>query len=632
MAEMLDNAERRRIAELRRYDIIGTGSDERFDRLTRLATSVLDVPIALVSLFDDRRHWIMSRVGIELQQAPRELSFLPDPDAGTDILEITDPANDQRLSQSPLVNGDSQVRFFAAAPIRSPAGHTLGMLCVMDRKSRRLTERQRAKLTDLACTISDVLELHRLRQEALHRRPSAKAAERKLGPILNLIPSLVIVLDPNGSVVEANALAIELAGASHNELDTKPIWEWPLWSYVAEAQKKIREAVATAAAGATSRYDALIRTPAGSLITVDILMTPTLSENGEVELIVASGIDISSRLAVEEHLRESEKRFRGTFENAAVGMAHASLDGRWLRFNEVLLETLGYSQEEFLQTTLPELAHPEDLTGHMLQFGRLKSGEIDRYSKEERYIRKDGQFVWVNVTVSLQRSEFGEPLYAILVIEDIAFRKEAERRQRLLVGELSHRVKNIMSMVQSIANQSLRSSSESEVYVNAFRARLQAMARAHDLLTQESWQRADLGALVQSQATLNGAIESERVNVAGPALMLGGQVALNLALVIHELASNALRHGSLSVPEGKVDVSWVIDETVNPRIVDLTWRESNGPLVHPPTELGFGAKLVERSLKRGLGANVNVGWEPGGVTVRMQLPVPEVAQEDYFAP
>ena len=149
--------------------------------------------------------------------------------------------------------------------------------------------------------------------------------------------------------------------------------------------------------------------------------------------------------------------------------------------------------------------------------------------------------------------------------------------------------------------------------MNAFRARLQAMARAHDLLTQESWQRADLAALVSSQATVNGAIESERVNVSGPPLMLGGQVALNLALVIHELASNALRHGSLSVPEGQVDVSWQIDDTAIPRIVDLTWREFKGPLVRPPTELGFGAKLVERSLKRGLGANVDVAWEPGGI-------------------
>jgi len=636
---MWNSAEKNRIAELRRYEIIGTGADPKFDRVTRIAAATLDVPIALISFFDDQRHWVKSRWGIEMIQAPREWSYLPDlpntepkADGADDVVEINDPAQDRRLSQSPLVSGDRQIRFFAGVPVRSPAGHTLGMLSVMDRKPRRLTDRHREKMLDLARMASDALELHRLERDNLRRQPRAVAANQQLGSILNLIPTLVFVLDPQGGVVEANASALELAGLSRDALSAKPVWEWSMWSYVPEAETRIKDAVATAAGGATSRYDALIRTASGSLVTVDISMVPMFDAEGNVEFIVASGIDISSRLAIEEHLRESEKRFRSTFENAAVGMAHVSLDGRWLRFNEVLLETLGYSQEEFLQKTLPELAHPDDLPGHLLQFGRLKSGEIDRYSREKRYIKKDGQFVWVNVTASLQRSEFGEPLYAILVIEDIAFRKEAEHRQRLLVGELSHRVKNIMSMVQSIANQSLRPSNDSERYVNAFRARLQAMARAHDLLTQESWQRADLAALVESQATVNGAIESTRVTVHGPPLMLQGQVALNLALVIHELASNALRHGSLSHPEGRLDVSWSIDNSVSPRVIDLTWRELNGPVVQPPTELGFGSKLIERSLKRGLGADVDLSWEPNGLVVHMRLPVPEIAHSDYFAP
>src|SRR5262245_24223471 len=127
MTNMLDTTERRRIAELRRYEIIGTGTDEKFDRVAQLAAAVLDVPIALVSFFDEQRPWIKARNGIELVQAPREWSYLPEPDSGTDIIiEINDPARDERFSRSPLVNGDSQIRFFAGAPISSPAGYTLG--------------------------------------------------------------------------------------------------------------------------------------------------------------------------------------------------------------------------------------------------------------------------------------------------------------------------------------------------------------------------------------------------------------------------------------------------------------------------------------------------------------------------
>jgi PAS domain S-box-containing protein len=350
-----------------------------------------------------------------------------------------------------------------------------------------------------------------------------------------------------------------------------------------------------------------------------------------VSFIVVSGLDISSRLLVEGHLRESEKRFRGTFENAAVGMAHVSLDGRWLRFNDVLLETLGYSRDEFVQKTLPELAHPEDLPGHLVQFGQLKAGVIDRYTREKRYIKKDGRFVWVNVTSSLQRSDDGEPLYAILVIEDITFRKNAELRQRMLVGELSHRVKNIMSMVQSIANQGIGLSTEPERFLAAFRARLQAMARAHDLLTHESWQRAELSELIRSQVTFNGVIENFRVRLDGPAVMLPGQLALNLALVLHELASNALRHGALSSPDGSIEIQWKT-EASEPSTIDLTWREINGPPVKTPTEVGFGAKLVERLLRRGLGADVDVTWSETGLVLRIRLPVPDLRREDYFVP
>jgi two-component sensor histidine kinase len=93
-----------------------------------------------------------------------------------------------------------------------------------------------------------------------------------------------------------------------------------------------------------------------------------------------------------------------------------------------------------------------------------------------------------------------------------------------------------------------------------------------------------------------------------------------------------MQHGALSTPEGEIDISWTINETEDPKIVDLTWRELKGPDVSPPTEFGFGAKLVERSLKRGLGAKVDVAWEKPGLIVHMELPVPELRREDYFSP
>ena len=176
----------------------------------------------------------------------------------------------------------------------------------------------------------------------------------KLQPVLSVVPYFVVILDPYGNVLEANKSALELAGLAGSGVVGKPIQECHWWSYAPDVQHGILNAVVRAAAGDTTRYEVLIQTKNGSLATIDCTVAPSYNGN-KVEFIVVSGLDISSRLLVEGHLRESEKRFRGTFENAAVGMAHVSLDGRWLRFNDVLLETLGYSREEFLQKTLAEL-------------------------------------------------------------------------------------------------------------------------------------------------------------------------------------------------------------------------------------------------------------------------------------
>ena len=132
----------------------------------------------------------------------------------------------------------------------------------------------------------------------------------------------------------------------------------------------------------------------------------------------------------EGRLLESEERFRATFEQAAVGMAHVGANGRWLRVNQKLCEIVGYSREELLSKTFQDITHPEDLGADLDQLRRLLAGEIGTYSMEKRYFRKDGPVVWINLTVSLVRGAAGEPAYFIAVIEDISRRKQAERALR----------------------------------------------------------------------------------------------------------------------------------------------------------------------------------------------------------
>jgi PAS domain S-box-containing protein len=140
--------------------------------------------------------------------------------------------------------------------------------------------------------------------------------------------------------------------------------------------------------------------------------------------------DITERKRAEEALRESEERFRATFHQAAVGVAHVGLDGRWLRVNERLSEIVGYPREELLGLTFQDITYPEDLEMDLDYVRRLLAGEIDTYSVEKRYLRKDGSLVWINLTASLMRAPAGEPVYFIAVIEDITERKRAEEALR----------------------------------------------------------------------------------------------------------------------------------------------------------------------------------------------------------
>ena len=160
-------------------------------------------------------------------------------------------------------------------------------------------------------------------------------------------------------------------------------------------------------------------------------------ENCRVALVFT---DVTERKMTETALRESEARFRGTFENAAVGIGHVGMGGEWLRVNETLCKITGYSKDELLKMTFQDLTHPDDLDADVVRFAELMKGEIDSYMVEERYFHSGGHVVWIDLTAALQRDAEGEPLYCISVVEDISERKEAEReRARLLELERSAR-------------------------------------------------------------------------------------------------------------------------------------------------------------------------------------------------
>lgn len=208
----------------------------------------------------------------------------------------------------------------------------------------------------------------------------------------------------------------------------------------------------------------------------------------------------------------------------------------------------------------------------------------------------------------------GQLISVNVQILDITERTRAEETQRLLIGELNHRVKNTLASVQAIATQTLRHSSGPSDFAPTFVGRIHALARAHSLLSATTWQGASLKELVEGQL-LTGTVAAEQLEIAGPDVELAPEPALHLALVLHELVTNAHKYGALSVPEGRAVLNWSIADG---QLV-LDWIERDGPPVAPPARKGFGSALIERSL-RSEGGGAEASYAPEGLSWRLRLP------------
>ena len=348
-------------------------------------------------------------------------------------------------------------------------------------------------------------------------------------------------------------------------------------------------------------------------------------DTGRVVRMVGSIFDITEHKRAEQMLRESEARFRGTFDNAAVGMVHLSLDGTYLLVNQCFCGIVGYSKEELLNKTFRDITHPDDFPSDVAQAQQILSGAIDAFSRDKRYIRKNGEAVWVSLTVSMQRDQSGQPRYFIGVVRNITGRKRAAEHLDFLMQELSHRSKNLLAVIQAMANHSARASTSMEDFRRRFSQRLQGLAASHDLLVQQNWQGGDLAELVVRQFAPFEEIGDGRLVADGPKVSLDAKAVQNVGLLFHELATNASKYGALSVPEGKVLIHWRLDPLeTDARTSRLSWKERGGPPVKRPEHKGFGFIVIERIVAEALNGSVSVDFLPEGLNCTLDLPVSHI--------
>jgi two-component system CheB/CheR fusion protein len=239
---------------------------------------------------------------------------------------------------------------------------------------------------------------------------------------------------------------------------------------------------------------------------------------------------------------------------------------------------------------------------------------------ERRVTRDDGALHYL-MRIQPYRTPDSEVDGAVITFVDVSSIVQAEQHQRLLVDELNHRVKNMLTVVISLATQTLRRSQTLEEFSATYLGRIRALTAAYSLLSSESWQTVGLRDILTEELRPFLAADRANVVVTGPRVPLEPRAALAFGMALHELTTNAVKYGALSVPEGNLHVSWSVESGPGDQTLVLEWMESNGPAVVPPTHHGFGMTLIERGLKQDMLAEVDIAFPATGVQATVRAPL-----------
>ena len=324
----------------------------------------------------------------------------------------------------------------------------------------------------------------------------------------------------------------------------------------------------------------------------------------------------AARQAAELQLKASEERFRSMSEDAPIMIWISDSNGHCRHLNELLRTFWGVENLTGFnwQTTL----HPDDrgaVSQSMQEAIRSKTSA----RVKGRYRRHDGQY---RVLETVARPNFqanGDFDGMIGVNVDVTEREEADEHKRLLINELNHRVKNTLAVVQAVARQTFRTDASRELQQQAFEGRLEALAQAHNLLAAEKWRSASLEEVARASVNADADL---RVSISGPHVTLEPKQAVTTAMALHELYTNAVKHGALRTPDGSVRFEWQLRGDPAPMLV-MRWIESGSAAITAPTRKGFGTIMIRQALGAELNAEVELDYPPSGLVCTVTAALPE---------
>jgi len=429
--------------------------------------------------------------------------------------------------------------------------------------------------------------------------------------LVNALPAAIYTTDASGRITFYNDAAASLWGCRPEIGKSEWCGSWKLFrpDGTPLPHEDCPMAMTLKTGRAVRGVAAVAERPDGTRVQFMPFPTPLHDAAGRLVGAVNMLVDLTGQLEAEQVARH----LASIVESSDDAIVSKTLDGVITSWNRGAERLFGYTAEEAVGKPIT-IIFPQERHGEETEIlDRIRRGDrVDHYETVRR--RKDGSLVEISLTVSPVRNAQGRIAGASKIARDITERKLAEKQQLMLTRELHHRTQNIFSVVQAIISKSFLGKHTVEDARTAVLDRLHSLARTHAFLVEREWQGSDLLDLVRSEVQPF----TDRVFMSGPTVMLSPQAAQSFALALHELATNALKYGALSTPNGRVIISWSVAKPNGSSHFMFHWQERDGPAVAPPAHRGFGSTVLEQVMAEYFGVRPQIDFAASGVSYRLQ--------------
>ncbi|MBD2748087.1 PAS domain S-box protein [Microvirga sp. BT688] len=561
------------------------------------------------------REWSNGAIGNE-GRAYRLYDFLPTMMAelkqGRPIF-VEDIRTDPRANNPDVQTAYSTINARAALAVPLLKNQALTAVLYMH------TSQPRAWFGDELSLVEDVAERTWTAVEKARAERDLRETDARFRLIAESLPALVWILNPKTELLYTNERWVTYSGLPREEALGH---SWTRAIHPDDMARMSEELVPVVTLHTPYTTEARYRSHEGHYRWHLIQGAPIHFENGEFKRWVGTSVDIHDLKVTEEALKKSEEQLRIALQAARVGDWSWDMATDVFTLSDRAAEIFGLPRGSTTKEELARQIHPSDLP-RMIESKMSAFQNKAQFSTELRVRRlNDNVQVWVAAQGQVMYDQDGTPSGMTGVVQDITDRKQAEERQELLIRELHHRVKNTLATVQAIVGSTARTASSIDEFYQGFVGRIVSLARTHNLLTEDLWQKAALEDLIQTEL---GPYEDEarnRIIVEGPHVELPSEAAVPIGMAIHELTTNAAKHGALSTFGGQVEVRWHVEPGAERPILHFAWTEHGGPRVSTPTRQGFGSRLLQRVLATQLQAEVQMAFPEDGLHFTMTMVIP----------